>query len=183
MKKFSIKAFTAAFFAAIVVVFAGCDKLPSAEKIENVSKTIGYAAGLTCDLTKVSDKTRTVTLEVMDIVDDVIPLTNQTFIAAWTPVIDETISNFVNKGKITASEGVIVKAVMAAVTQGLDYVFEVRWPKAKEYKELVSAAVRGFTEGFKTVIKPANMKAAAGFDYDEDEFRKAQTWFKANPRN
>ena len=183
MKKFSIKAFAMAFLTAVAIVFTGCDQVPSAEKIETVSKTVGYAAGLTCDLTKISDKSRTATLEVMDIVDDVIPLTNQTFTVAWTPVIDETISNFVNKGKITASEGVIVKAVMSAVTQGLDYVFEIRWPKAKEYKELVSAAVRGFTEGFKTVIKPVNMKAAAGFDYDEDEFRKAQTWFKANPRN
>ena len=46
----------------------------------------------------------------------------------------------------------------------------------------MSAAVRGFTEGFKTVIKPVNMKAAADFDYDETEFKKAQEWFKANPR-
>ena len=182
MKKFSIKAFAVACLAAVAFVFAGCDKLPSAEKIENVSKTIGYAAGLTCDLTKMSDKAKTVTLEVMDIVDDVVPLTNQTFTAAWTPVIDETVAKFVADGKITAGEGAIVKTARAAVTQGLDYVFEVRWPKAKEYKELVSAAVRGFTDGFKTVIKPVNMKAAASFDYDEEEFKKAQEWFKANPR-
>ena len=182
MKKFSMKAFAAVLFTVAAFVFAGCDKLPSADKIENVSKTIGYAAGLTCDLAKMSDKARTVTLEVMDIVDDVVPLTNQTFTAAWTPVIEETVAKFVNEGKITSGEGAIVKTAMGAVTQGLDYVFEVRWPKAKDYKELVSAAVRGFTEGFKTVIKPVNMKAAANFDYDEEEFKKAQEWFKANPR-
>ena len=27
------------------------------------------------------------------------------------------------------------------------------------------------------------MKAAADFDYDEAEFKKAQEWFKANPHN
>ena len=182
MKKFNIKAFVVAFFAAAVFVLAGCDKLPSADKIENVSKTRGQAAGLTGDLAKMSDKARTTTLEVMDIVDDVVPSVNQTFTDAWAPVIEETITKSVTEGKITSDEGAIVKTAMGAVTQGLDYVFEVRWPTAKDYKELVSAAVRGFTEGFKTVIKPTNMKAAADFDYDEAEFKKAQEWFRANPR-
>lgn len=167
---------------AALAALTGCDKLPSVEKMETISTTVGYAAGLTCDLAKMSDKARAVTLEVMDIVDDVVPQTNETFTAAWTPIIKETIDKFIAQGKITSSEGMIIETAMGAVTQGLDYLFEVRWPKAKTYKDLVSAAIRGFTAGFKIVIHPVNALAAAKFDYDEEEFKKAQTYFVTHPR-
>lgn len=163
---------------ALCAVLVGCDKLPSEEKISNLSKTIGYAAGLSCDLAKMDDATRRVTLEVMDIVDDVVPQTNESFTVAWKPLIESTVNKFVTDGKIDEKQAAIVKTVMNAVTMGIDYMFDVRWPEAKNYKNLVSAAVHGFTEGFKTVIRPPDMLTAAKFDYDEKEFTMAMNYFK-----
>lgn len=163
---------------AFCAILVGCDELPSEEKIGNLSKTIGYAAGMTCDLTKIDDATRGIVLEVMDVIDDIIPETDESFTKAWKAPIEETIAKFIADGKIDEKQGIIIKTVMNAVTKGMDYMFDVRWPEAKKYKNLVSAAVRGFTEGFKTVIRPANLLSAQKFDYDEKEYVEAMEYFK-----
>lgn len=172
--------------AAVMVAFGigifvtGCDELPSEEKIEMLSKSIGVAAGCAVDLSGVSDKDRNAILEVLDIVDDVVPAPNESFATAWKPVIDNTVQKLVDEGKLDVRAGELVKSALYVAAQGLDYVFDVRWPRAKDYKNLISAGIRGFTEGFKNVVKPANVLTAAKFDYDVDEYNKAEAWFKAN---
>ncbi len=165
MKKLIIAAFAAAMF------LTGCDKLPSAEKVETVSKSIGIAAAYACELGKIDDNAKKVILEVLDIVDEVVPATNQTFVEAWTPVINEVVDKYVADGKIDEGVAAIVKTVLGAAASGLDYIFEYRYPKAKEYKELVSAAVKGFTTGFTSVIK-AGTKAIPEYDLEAYEYFK-----------
>lgn len=166
-----------------VMSFSGCDKLPSEEKIYTLAKSVGFAAGECVDLAQTSAEDRNAILAVLDVIDDVVPQTNQTFEAAWKPLIDTTVDKLVAEGKIRdAKAGLIIKEALYVATKGLDYMFEVRWPAAKQYQNLVSAGVRGFTEGFKTVIKPSNVMAAAKFEYDEDEFNAAKTWLKANAK-
>lgn len=168
--------------AAAIAAFSGCKKVPSVETIGTLSKTIGYAAGMAADLGGVTPGCRKTMIEVLDIVGDVVPATNQTFTAAWTPVIKENVDKFVAAGKIKKEEGDIIVLAGGVVTSGLDYMFEVRWPKAKEYKELVSAGTKGFIEGFKLVINSNVEGAKGGFNYDKDEYDKAMEYFKANKK-
>lgn len=168
--------------AAAATVFTGCKNLPSVETIGTLSKTIGYAAGMTANLSGITPGCRKTMLEVLDIVGDVVPATNQTFTAAWTPVIEENVVKFVAEGKIKKEEGDIIILAGGVVTSGLDYIFDVRWPKAKEYKELVSAGTKGFIEGFKLVINSSVEGKKGGFIYDKGEYEKAVEYFKSNGR-
>lgn len=53
--------------------------------------------------------------------------------------------------------------------KGIDYIFDVKYPKAKEAKELVDAAVRGFTSGFLSVF--SDTVKAGKLDYDKDAYK------------
>ena len=158
--------------AALTMTFAGCKELPSVETIGTLSKTIGYAAGITCNLSGISPGCRKTMIEVLDIAAKVVPGTNETFTTAWAPVIKETVAKFVAEKKITEGEGDLIVSAMTVATKGLDYMFDVRWPKAREYKELVSAGTKGFIEGFRSVVQ-ATAGAKSDFEYDKKEFDKA----------
>lgn len=49
-----------------------------------------------------------------------------------------------------------MKSVAIMAAKGVDYLFDVRFPKAKKYEELVSAGVSGLIDGFLTVFKPVD---------------------------
>ena len=156
--------------AAIAAVFSlfivGCDKLPTVEKISSVSTVIGRTAGYVCNLPTVKHKVKDVVVSVIDVVSTAVPTNGQTFTEAWTPVIDAELKKFVDAGKINNTEAKIAKVALSAATEGIDYVF-VKYPKAKDVKELVSAAVTGFTTGYKSVVKLA---ADAKPEIDEEAY-------------
>ena len=164
--------------AIAATLITGCKELPSAETIATLSKSIGYAAGITCNLGGISPGCRKTILEVLEIAGEVVPATNETFTAAWGPVVKKTVEKFVAEGKIDASEGNLIISAMTVATSGLDYMFDVRWPKAKQYKELVSAGTKGFIEGFKTVINNALSASKESFKYDKAEYDKAIEYLK-----
>lgn len=180
IKKTIIAVLTVAATIAASIGITGCDKLPSPEKIEILSTSVGVAAGCAVDIAGTSDKDRQAILDVLDVLDDVVPEQGQSFLYAWTPVISETVDKLVADGKLDVKAAPIVKNALFVAAQGLDYMFEVRWPKAREYKDLVSSGIRGFTSGFKTIIRPSNALQAAKLDYNEDEYNRATEWFKKN---
>lgn len=147
--------------AMVGVVAAGCKSVPSAEKMETVSAAIGCSAGLVLDLTKIDEDSRETVIEVINEVARCAPAEGQTFEDAWMPIAKEKIDELVQRGKIDAGEGVIVLAATRVACLGIDYIFEVRYPKAKQYKELVFAAINGFSGGFLSVFKPVNMLKSA----------------------
>ena len=167
MKKTICLAMTASLMA-----ITGCKDVPSADTIGTLSKTIGYAAGITCNLSNISPGCRKTIIEVLDIASEVVPGTNETFTTAWTPIVKKTVDEFVENGKIDKGEGALIVSAMGVATSGLDYMFDVRWPKAKQYKELVSAGTKGFIEGFKSVVN-MTAESKSTFDYDKEEYDKA----------
>ena len=82
-------------------------------------------------------------------------------------------------GKITDTIGTVSLVTFRIVVKGIDYIFDVRYPKAREYKELVSAAVSGFTSGFLAVFKPANAEVK-GMELKVD--MEAYEWLKARAK-
>ena len=162
--------------ASLAVFFSGCNDLPSADTIGNLSKAIGYAAGVTCNLAKMSEKAKKTTVEVLDIVAEVVPAKGQSFTDAWTPIVKETVAKFVAEGKIDQGEGDLIVFAMGVVTKGIDYMFDVRWPKAREYTDLVSAGTKGFVEGFKSVMLSSAKNGE--LPYDKEEYDKAVEFLK-----
>ncbi len=132
--------------AAVCAAVAGCKSVPSAEQMYTVSHMIGASAGLVAD--NMDGNVHSTIGEIVKIVAEVTPETNQTFEVAWTPIAQKHVDGLVEAGKLTNDQGTLVMQSFVVVVKGIDYVFENRYPEARQYKELVASAINGFTKGF-----------------------------------
>lgn len=152
--------------AAVMALFiTGCDKSITPERMTTISTVIGRTAGYACELSKTKTEVKEAIMKVLDTASAVVPTNGQTFVEAWTPVIDTELAKLVNEGKIDAAGAQVAKVALGVACQGIDYVF-IKYPKAKEGKELVSAAITGFVSGYKSVV---TLKAAVDEKLEIDE--------------
>jgi len=153
--------------ASVMAFITGCNDTPSVEKITTVATAVGKTAGLACELSKTKTEVKEAIATVLNAVQAVVPASGQTFVDAWTPIIEVEVNKLVEAKKIDAASATIVKAALTVACEGIDYVF-VKYPKAKDTKELVSAAVTGFINGYKSVVTPTT-KSAPGEKIEVDE--------------
>ena len=167
----------AAVISAMMMLCAGCKQLPTPEVMKATATSIGVAAGMVANETPIDDKARNTVVAIVEEVARVTPKQGQSFEEAWTPVAKEVVAKLIAEGKIDDGVGNIALAAFSIAVKGVDYIFDVRFPKAKEYEELVNSAVAGFTEGFLTVFKPVDgTKAADKPEVKPDE--EALKWLK-----
>ena len=174
-----MKKMTIGLLAAALAVVAGCK--PTVEQMKTTATAIGYAAGLVANETPIKDDARNAIVEILGDVRSCVPAEGQTFADAWTPVIKSKVAEFVASGKIDAATGELVTTVAVMAAKGVDYLFEVRYPEARQYEELVAAGVSGAVDGFLTAFKPVDCddctpRAGAAKEYD----KKAYEYFKKN---
>ena len=124
---------------------------------------------------------RNTVVAIMEEVARVTPKQGQSFEEAWTPVAKEIVAKLIAEGKIDDGIGNISLAAFSIAVKGLDYIFTVRYPKAKEYEELVNAAVTGFTEGFLTIFKPVDAENVKGANAPKPD-EEALKWLKENAK-
>ena len=160
---------------AALAMVAGCT--PSAEQINATATAIGYAAGLVANQTKIKDDARNAIVSILNDVRSCVPASGQKFTEAWTPVIKAKVAEMVAAGKINEATGAIVTSVAIMAAQAVDYLFDIRFPEARKYQELVAAGMSGALDGFLEVFKPVNGDGAtrAKADYDKEAFE----WFQA----
>jgi hypothetical protein len=137
--------------AAMACVFTGCNNTPSVERMTTIATAIGKTAGVACELAKTKTEVKEGITIVLNAVQAVVPTNGQTFVEAWTPIIEIELQKLVDAGKINAAGSSIAKFALGAACEGIDYIF-IKYPKACDAKELVSAAVTGFVNGYKSVI-------------------------------
>lgn len=157
MKKAITKMFVV-LCVALGITCVGCKSLPSNDVMYTTTYAIGVSTGMVANQTKIDDATRNATCEIMGIVQTCVPETNETFQVAWMEKAEKHVADLIKAEKLNEAQGKMVLTVFSLACQGLDYIFEVRYPNAKQYKELVSAAINGFTGGFLTVFKPVNVE-------------------------
>lgn len=165
MKKLA-KLFMIAAVSAVAFMFSGCKSVPSTDSMYAISSSIGKTAGLAVELSKASQEVKDGIVKVLDIASATVPATNETFVAKWTPIIETEVQKLIDNGKVTAEEGKVIKHAMYVACEGIDLIF-IRYPVAKQYKELVSAAVDGFCTGFKSVITTT---FAVSPDFDQEAY-------------
>lgn len=146
--------------AAILAVYVGCKSIPSVDNMTITSTSIGVAAGYVANNTKIDDVSRNEVINIMNEVSMSIPEAKQTFVEAWMPIAKRHTQKLVDEFKINLIQADLIITSFSVAAKGLDYIFNVRYPKAGEYKDLVESAVHGFTGGFLTVFRPANMLSA-----------------------
>ena len=140
-----------AVLASAAIFMAGCDREPpTVERMTAISKAVGKTAAVAVELSKTKQEVRDGIAQVLDIVSKVVPAENETFAEKWAPIVNEEVDKLVEAGKLSDAQAVLVKNALYVACDGIDLIF-VRYPKAKEYQELVSAAVTGFCDGFNSV--------------------------------
>ncbi len=156
-----------ASLAAVALLVTGCDKLPTVEKMTTIANVVGKTAGYAAEIAGMKPEVKEAVMTVLDVAAKAVPAAGQTFTEAWTPVITEELNKLVAAGKLDQSGAAVAKIALTAATEGLDYVF-VKYPKAKDVKELVGAATKGFIDGFKSVV---GLAANAKPEIDEDAYK------------
>jgi hypothetical protein len=167
------KTLTSIVAAAMALFMAGCNKDITSERIHTISTVIGRTAGYACELSKTKTEVKEAVVKVLDIVSTVVPTNGQTFVEAWTPMIDAEIKKLIDARKLNELSAKAVKTALTIACEGIDYVF-AKYPKAREGKDLVRAAVDGFVAGFKSVVT-AKLSANEKPEIDED----AMKYFKS----
>ena len=162
-----------AAIAAGLAAMVGCT--PTEEQIKQTATAIGYAAGLVANETPIKDEARNALVDVLNEVRSCIPNEGQSFADAWAPIIKAKVAALVEAGKIDAATGELVTSVAFLAAKGVDYIFDIRYPEAKKYANLVAAGASGAIDGFLTAFKPVNAKdGGAAIERDE----AAYEWFK-----
>lgn len=156
------------------MLLTGCKNIPSEDTIRATSESIGRAAGYAVEIGKTKTEVKDAIVKVLDIASKVTPATNQTFISAWKPLIDEEVGKIVAGGKLKEEDAALVKNVLYVACDGVDLIF-VKYPKAREYQNLVSAAVGGFVNGFKSVVASGDGSRA---EYDKEAYETLRKKFE-----
>ena len=165
MKTMKIVAASAAVAASVLL--SGCERdLPSPEKINTVAVVVGRTAGYACDLAKMDKAVKESVAAVLDVVSNAIPTNGQTFAEAWMPIAEAEIKKLVDAGKLNEVGATAAKIAVNAAADGIDYVF-IKYPKAKDVKDLVASAVEGFVKGFKGTLA---FNASDVVEIDEDAY-------------
>lgn len=167
--------------AATVMAFAGCKSTPSAAKVEGLSYAAGAGVAYACELTKMDSETKIVMTNVMTIVSTVVPETNSTCVATWTPVVSGIVDKYVAEGTINAGQAKLITTTSYLAAQGVDYLF-ARHSDWKEYSDLVSVSVKAFSDGFIAVFVKYNVcggVATVKVEYDPEAYEFAAANFCA----
>ena len=160
--------------ATAMAFLVGCDKLPTPEKMTSIANLVGKTAGYVCELSKIKPEAKEAIFNVLDIVSKATPTNGETFVEAWTPIIDVELKKLVDAGKINEATAAVAKITLGIAADGIDYVF-VKYPKAKDVENLVAAATTGFINGFKSVVALA---ADGKPELDEDAYKYLKSKLK-----
>lgn len=170
-----LKSLVACILAVSMSLFiVGCnedDKLPTVEKITTISTIVGRTAGYACELSKTKTEVKESISVILDAVSNVVPEVGKSFTETWTPIIDTELNKLVEAKKLDASGAAVAKIALKAATEGIDYLFNVKFPKARNVQELVSAATTGFISGYRSVVTAALAAERALPEIDEDAMK------------
>ena len=170
-----LKNLVACVLAMLMSLFiVGCnddDQLPTVEKVTTISTIVGRTAGYACELSKTKHEVKESISVVLNVVSNVVPEVGKSFTETWTPIIDTELNKLVEAKKLDESGVAIAKIALKAATEGIDYLFNVKLPKARDVKELVSAATTGFIGGYRSVVTAALAAGRAIPEIDEDALK------------
>ena len=142
---------------AIAEVVTGCRSIPTADTVYMVAHAGGTGTALVMNETSLDAAKRTIIRDITKEVRECTPEVGQTLEAAWTPIAQAHTDLLVQEGKIDAATGVVIMAGFKTVMVGVN-LLEARYPQIRADRDLLSAFIAGFTDGFlaKFVVEPAD---------------------------
>lgn len=159
------------FMAAVTMLFVGCDKMPTVDAMNNVSTTIGVSAGSVANLAKIDEQSRVVIVDIMTKISDVVPEVGKSFAETWTPIANEHVEKLLSENKITTVQKSVINGTFVVAVKGIDYIFDKRYPEARNYSELINTACHGFCNGFLSTFKSTALVSAVKPIKDEAAYQ------------
>ena len=147
MNRFAFILAAAACMVALAEVTLGCKHVPSCDVIYMVAHAGGTGTALVMNETSLDAEKRTVIRDITKEVRECTPEVGQTLEAAWTPIAQAHTDLLVQEGKIDAATGVVIMAGFKTVMVGVN-LLEARYPRIRADRDLLSAFIAGFTDGF-----------------------------------
>ena len=146
----------------------GCKSIPTVSQMTVMSELIGRSSGLIVNNTKISDKDKATVVEILNKVCEVTPADGQTYADCWY----NAALDYVNPLSLDENVKTLILAAIKVAGEGVDYIFTKRYPDAKQYADLVAAAIHGFVDGFTSVVTPPNSTtvSTAKLVYDEEAY-------------
>ena len=141
-----VGAFAVCMVAALETV-TGCQCLPSADVVYMVAHAGGTGTALVMNETTLDTEKRTVIRDIVKEVRECTPEVGATLESAWTPIAQDHTDLLVQEGKIDAATGVVIMAGFKTVMVGVN-LLETRYPQIRADRDLLSAFINGFTDGF-----------------------------------
>lgn len=145
MHRFDFILAAAACIAVVEII--GCKHIPTSDPVYMVAHAGGTGTALVMNETSLDATKRTVIRDIMKEVRECTPEVGQTLEAAWTPIAQAHTDLLIEEGKINATAGADImtgfKTVMVGVT-----LLENRYPQVRVSRDLLSAFITGFTDGF-----------------------------------
>lgn len=166
--------------AAVAALFSGCKTTPTSEQVNMTSTMIGISAAAVANTVDIDDVARAEVAKIVTEAKNVVPGTNDTFSSAWTPIAKEHVQKLVDAKKLDDTQASMVVLAFDVAMKGADYIFDVRYPEARQYANLVEAAAHGFCDGFLSTFKTTNALAAPQNMSEKNMDDRAYTWLKSN---
>lgn len=167
MKKIMI-----AFVGLFALMLVGCKTTPTTDTMYATSYMIGGSTGMVMNNADIDNDSRNEIIAIVNEVKGCTPEAGQTFKEAWTPIAERHVAKLIEDGKIDKEKEDLILSAFNTVVMGIDYLFDVRYPQAKVYKDLTEAAINGFCTGLLETYKPANdALRATPKKYDERAYK------------
>lgn len=166
--------------AVVAALLSGCKTTPTPEQVKTTSTLIGVSAAAVANAVEIDNVARAEVVKIVTEVRDVVPGTNETFSSAWTPVAKTHVQKLVDAKKLDDTQASMVVLAFDVAMKGADYIFNVRYPEARQYANLVEAAAHGFCDGFLSTFKTTNALAAPHTASEKKMDECAYIWLKSN---
>lgn len=147
MNRFAFIIAATAFIATVATVVVGCKHTPTTDTVYMVAHAGGTSTALVMNETSLSAEKRTVIRDIVKEIRECTPEVGQTLDAAWTPIAQAHTDLLVQEGKIDAATGVVIMAGFKTIMVGVN-LLEARYSVIHTSRDLLNAAIAGFTDGF-----------------------------------
>lgn len=163
-----------ALSAACITVLSGC-KIFEGDPSQ-LAYLAGAAAGKAVNMVSMKPAAHNRVIEVVQVVRDVVPGTNETFAVVWGKAATTYVNELADAGKLDKDLVPVIVSSVETAGIAVDYLFS-KHPEWKDDTATVEIVVDQFTTGFLTMCVPVDeklggaLKMPADRSYDEDTFK------------
>lgn len=164
--KICIVLLIAAFAFIGLMNLTGCKTTPNVDKVNRAFYYGGSTVSLIMNETSLNKEKRVVIRDIVVDIKTCNPEVGQTLEAKWTEIAQDHVDRLIQAGTIDSATGVVIMAGFHTAMAGVN-LLEQRFPEIRQDRDLISAAISGFTEGFleRFIVDPDENAKMDGFEY------------------